>query len=157
MSATMRTSRGFSLVEMMVAMVVLSIGMLGIANLFVATLQANSSATSRQLANNLLGDIADRIRANRTAGVAYQGAAANNNCATGALNAISCTPAQMAANDLFLWQAQILQTFPNGLAVGTVAVTAAPSANTPATYTIRINWNEQGQTAALSTILVVQI
>ena len=157
MSSSPRNARGFSLVEMMVAMVVLSIGMLGIANLFVATLQANSSATSRQLANNLLGDIADRIRANRTAGVAYLGAAANNNCATGALGAVTCTPAQMAANDLFLWQAQLLQTFPNGLATGIVAVTAAPSANTPATYTITISWQEQGQTAPLTTSLVVQI
>ena len=85
MSPTLNKSRGFSLIEMMVAMVVLSIGMLGIANLFVVTLQANSSATSRQLANNLLGDIADRIRSNRTAIAAYAAAGANNNCAGSAL------------------------------------------------------------------------
>lgn len=150
-----RTAHGFSLVEMMIAMVVLSLGMLGIANLFVMTLQANSSATSRQLANNLLGDIADRIRANRTALAAYAAAGANYNCAGQAIGAVSCTPAQMAANDIYLWQQMIASTWPNGLATGKVAV--AVNAGAPSTYTITITWQEPGNTSALSSTLVVQI
>ena len=156
MSRTVHKNRGFSLIEMMVAMVVLSIGMLGIANLFVVTLQANSSATSRQLANNLLGDIADRIRSNRTAIAAYGAAGANNNCAGSALGTVTCSPAQMAADDVYRWNQQIASTWPGGNASGAIAVTVG-AAGTPSTYTITITWQEQGQTTALTSQLVVQI
>jgi len=156
MSRTVPTERGFSLIEMLVAMLVLSIGMLGIANLFVVTLQANSSATSRQLANNLLGDIADRIRANRTAGAAYAAAGANNNCAGSALGAVTCSPAQLAADDVYRWQQQLTQTWPGGNASGAIAVVVG-AAGTPSTYTITITWTEQGNTSALTSQLVVQI
>ena len=73
-------SQGFSLVEAMVALVVLAVGMLGIAGLYVTTLRSSGGAIYRQQAVGLAEDLADRIRANRTANVAYQGAAANNNC-----------------------------------------------------------------------------
>ena len=61
--ARTRGNRGFTLVEMLIALVVLSIGMLGVAKLFVLTLQGNASATSRLYAVNLTSDLADRIRA----------------------------------------------------------------------------------------------
>ena len=63
---------GFSMVEMLVALVVLGVGMLGMASLYVTTLRASSSAISRMQAANLASDIADRIRANRNA-VAVRG------------------------------------------------------------------------------------
>jgi len=149
-------SRGFTLVELLVALVVLSIGMLGVAKLFIVTLQGNASATSRLYAVNLAADLADRIRANRTAGIAYAGAGADNNCVGGAVGAVTCTPAQMAAHDLLLWQQQVAATWPGGLANATVAF-AAGAVNTPNTYTITINWQEQGTGQQLSYVLNVQI
>src|SRR2546421_11680051 len=88
---------GFTMIEMLVALVVLAVGMLGVASLFGISLHSGSSAITRMQAVNLATDLADRIRANRAAGDApnnaYGGAAAINGC-TGAA-AVSCTPAQM--------------------------------------------------------------
>jgi hypothetical protein len=72
------------------------------------------------------------------------------------LGAVTCTPAQMAANDLLLWQQQVATTWPGGTANAAVAfVAGAP--NTPNTYTISINWQEQGTGQPLSYVLNVQI
>ena len=128
---------GFSLVEVLVALVVLAVGMLGVASLFATSMHAGSGAIARMEAVSLAGDIADRIRANRRAGAAYTGAGANNNC-VGA-GSVSCTQDQMAANDIYVWQRQLAQAFQGGTATG--AVTFA--AGTPATYTIKVNWAEK--------------
>src|SRR5438045_7730897 len=129
--------RGFTMVEMVVARVVLAVGMLGVASLFGISLHSGSSAIARMQAVNLAADIADRIRANRRAGNAYAGAAAINSCTGGA--AVSCTPAQMAADDLYWWQRQLSRAILGGTATGTVVF----AAGTPATYTITVGWTEK--------------
>jgi type IV pilus assembly protein PilV len=129
--------RGFTMIEAMVALVVLSVGMLGIAGLYVSTLRAGGGAIYRMQAVNLASDLGDRIRANRTANLAYAGAAANNNC-YGA-GAVNCTPALMAANDLLVWQQQIAAILPGG--AGVVAVNGAA---VPYSYQITISWTETG-------------
>jgi type IV pilus assembly protein PilV len=62
-------ARGFTLVEALVALVVLSIGLLGVAALQLTSLRANTSASSRSQATFLAYDITDRMRANRTAAI----------------------------------------------------------------------------------------
>ena len=62
--------RGISMVEALVALVVIAVGMLGIAGLYLSSLQASRSAKLRSYAVELAGSIADRIRANRDAGPA---------------------------------------------------------------------------------------
>jgi len=146
---SLRRQRGFSLIEAMVALVVLAVGMLGIAGLYVTTLRSGGGAIYRMQAVNLASDLADRIRVNRGANVQYAAAAADNNC-YGA-GAVDCTPAQMAANDLFVWQAQVQAALPGGN--GVVAVNGAA---VPFTYTITVNWTEQGG-AAMSYVLTLQI
>ena len=63
--------RGVSLVEALVALIVMSIGMLGIAGLYIESVKANRSALLRTQAVALAYDMADRIRANRLAGNTY--------------------------------------------------------------------------------------
>ena len=150
-----RRARGFTLVEAMVALVVLGVGMLGIAGLYVTTLRSSGGAIYRMQAVNLATDMADRIRANRGANVAYNAAAANNNCY--GVGAVDCAPPLMAANDLFVWQAQVAATLPSGN--GAVAVLPGATANDPFTYTITITWLGSGETAATqpSYVMTLQI
>lgn len=130
---------GFTIIEAMVALVVLSVGMIGVAALHGQGLSASRSAQFRSVAVNLSADMADRIRSNRVAGVAYEGIQANNNCDPDAGGGVDCTPAQMAAHDLFVWNQQILAALPNG--AGQVEVD--PAVNPPA-YTITVSWDEVG-------------
>ncbi len=147
---------GFSMVEALVALVVLSVGMLGIASLYVVSLRSSGSAISRTQAVNLASDLADRIRANRSAGEAYEAvvstsdeAAAVDTCIG---QAVTCDPATMAAYDLSVWRQQITATMPGGT-TGTVAVDGAAS---PRTYTITIEWTESRE-ETLSYSLRMQI
>ena len=127
-----RAQHGFGLVESLVALVVISVGMIGIAAMYGQGLGASRTAFYRTTAVNLTADMADRIRVNRLGGAAYAGAAANNGCDAG----VDCTPAQMAAHDLFLWNQQVQQQLPNGQPL------VVFNAGTPPTYTIRVRWDE---------------
>jgi type IV pilus assembly protein PilV len=129
-------SAGFSLVESLVALVVISVGMIGIAALYAQGLRAGTTAVYRTLAVNLVADMADRIRVNRLGGANYGGAAVAGNCDPGGNT--DCTVAAMAAHDLFVWQAQVAAQLPNG--AGAVRFTGT----TPPTYTITVTWQEVG-------------
>jgi len=132
-----RQLRGFSMVEVLVALVVLGVGMLGIASLYVVTLRSSGSAISRMQAVNLASDLGDRIRANRMGRDAYAGAAAESGDACVGSTA-ACTPAQMAAHDLFVWQQQIAAALP-GTPSGQVIV---DNSTNPRTYRIIVSWSE---------------
>jgi type IV pilus assembly protein PilV len=151
-----RSHSGFTLVEMLVALVVLGVGMLGVASLFAVTLQSGGGAISRMQAVNLASDIADRIRANRKAGDAYAGTGTDNSCAGQALGSVKCSATEMAQNDIYLWQQQIATAFPGGTATGTIAFAAGASPTLPATYTITVTWSEAGTTDKSAYTMVVQ-
>lgn len=149
-----RVERGFSMVEAMVALLVLSIGMLGIAGLYVTTLRASGSALFRTQAVNFAADMADRIRANPTAGNAYAAAPADNNCAEGAV----CNPQQLAADDLFRWQQQVAAILPDdGVANVPQTEIVVLGANAPFLYRITVRWAEPTEPQPLAYVLRMQI
>ena len=129
---------GFSLVEVLIALVIMSVGMLGIAGLYLQSLQAGRTSMFRHQAVSLAGDVADRIRANPSAAIAYAGVGANNNCV--AAN-IDCDVAGMAANDIWIWDQQAANSLPNGDVVVAFDDTVAPPI-----YTITVSWDEPGET-----------
>jgi type IV pilus assembly protein PilV len=131
---------GFSLIEAMVSLIVLSVGMIGIAALYGQGLGAGRNALYRTVAVNLAADLADRIRANRLGQAGYNGPAVDNNCGPG--GGVDCTPAQMASHDLFLWDQQITAQLPTGQWFVQFAAGATPD-DAP-TYTIRVSWQEAG-------------
>lgn len=132
-----RAELGFSLVESLVALVVLSVGMIGIAALYGQGLSAGRSALYRTVAVNLAGEMADRIRANRLGRASYTGAGSMAKvCGPGATT--DCTPAELAAWDVAIWRAMVQQQLPGG--VGTVTFTM----DTPPTYTISVAWQDLG-------------
>ena len=141
-----RSQAGFSLVEVLIALVIMSIGMLGIAGLYVEGMKAGRTSTCRHHAVTIASDVADRIRANPTGGVDYEGARGNNNCVLGN---VDCNPSQMAANDIDLWLTQADQMLPNG----NVAITFDDTV-TPNTYQIDVTWQEAGETAPSYSILI---
>jgi type IV pilus assembly protein PilV len=131
-----RQIQGFSLIEVLIALIIMSVGMLGIAGLYVHGMQAGRTSTFRHHAVTLAGDVADRIRANPLGRADYEGAGADNNCVGGGIN---CTAAEMAAHDVDLWLQQAAATLPDG----DVDVTYAPGV--PAQYTVTVIWSEAGQ------------
>jgi type IV pilus assembly protein PilV len=136
----MMKQQGFSLIEAMIALVVLSVGMIGIAAMYGQGLAAGRTAQYRTQAVNLASDMADRIRVNRLGGVAYEGAAADNDCDPQSGGPADCTPAEMAAHDLLVWDQQVQLLLPNGSTLVEV-----DDATTPFTYTIRVSWDEVGE------------
>lgn len=68
--SSQRGCRGVTLVEILVALLVLSIGLLGLAGLQTTSLKFNTSAYYRTQATALAYDLADRMRANRQAALA---------------------------------------------------------------------------------------
>ncbi|WP_129647266.1 type IV pilus modification protein PilV [Peristeroidobacter agariperforans] len=139
-----RFQSGFTIVEVLVALVVLAVGMLGMAGLYVTTLRSSGSALSRMQAVNLAADMADRIRANRLARVAYQTGTttpAKQTC----VNSGTCTQEQMAENDLFVWQQQIDDVLPGDNQRGEIVYTAATvtaAGPVPDNYVITVHWQE---------------
>ena len=131
---------GFSLIEVLIALVIMSVGMLGIAGLYVQSLQAGRTSMFRHQAVSLAGDVADRIRANPSAGVAYAGVGANNNCVDAG---VDCDAVGMAANDIWVWDQQAVNSLPNG-----DVVVAFDDTVVPPVYTITVSWDEPGITAA---------
>lgn len=147
-----RRQSGFSLVEVLITLVIMSVGMLGIAGLYVQSMQAGRTSMFRHHAVTLAGDVADRIRANPTADIAYTApVGVNNNCVLGG---VDCTPTQMAANDILLWKDQAANTLPGG----DVTIIHTPEAGlVPPTYQITVSWTEPGQVPAPTYTITIPV
>ena len=147
---------GISIVESLVALVVLSVGMLGIASLYIASLKADRSALVRTQAVNLAIDIADRIRSNRAGKDDYATSSYGSGATSKGCLGKTCTSAEIAEDDLYLWQDNIKKYLPNG-ATGAVAYVEAVSKTDPNRYTITVEWPEQGSTEKSKTTMVVEL
>lgn len=100
--------RGFTLIEVMVAILVLSIGLLGLAGLQVTSLRNSTSAAERTQATFLAYDIIERMRANKDAAEAGSYDTTLNTAPSGTTNCQSsgaaCSAADMATFDLNQWK-----------------------------------------------------
>lgn len=152
--------RGFSLVEMLVALSILTVGLLGIATLFVDGMAGQRSALCRAQAANLAADLAERIRANRNAGgrggayvLGDENAPLTQDCLAAG---IGCTPIALAQDDLSRWLVAIHDTLP-GDGVRTPAGSVAVDTSTlPTRYTITVTWAEPGMSGPQTYTLQVQ-
>jgi type IV pilus assembly protein PilV len=134
---------GISMVESLVALVIISVGMLGIAGLYLSSIKAGRSANLRVQAVNLGADIADRIRANSNGHAAYGTAQYGGAPAAQACALVTCTPAQIAQNDLNQWTATIAASLRNLGAVGGVTY-FAPGTGVTHRYEVTVRWREAG-------------
>jgi len=156
------SSQGFSLIEVMIAVLVVSLGLLGIAKLQAVSYSSTAVANKRSLAAFEAASLAATMHVNRGywantdpagANVTLQGtaftvvtgapnlAASLGTVAPGAAGTCTspvtpCAVADLAAYDLKNWATSLNAVLPNETA------TVACSASTPISCTITINWGE---------------
>lgn len=132
---------GAGLIEVMVALVVLAIGLVGIAGLQLASLQNNHSAALRSQAITLCYDALDRMRANRNA--------ANAGDYTIAFTDAAPAGATVAAQDLQEWK-QAIAVLPSGAgAIGRAVVGGRTM------FTVTVQWDDSRGAAAAEQFTVV--
>lgn len=127
---------GFSLIEVLVALLILAIGVLGIIALQFKGLKYNFDANLRSQITFLANDIADKIRLNQTNAASY---VANYTAGTAHTACVYAT-ASNAANDLNCWHDFVDASLPPG----SIANITGPSAGL---YTVSLGWTDrEGET-----------
>jgi type IV pilus assembly protein PilV len=128
---------GFTLVEVLVALVVLSIGLLGMAKMVMVSSHSNDSAYLRSQATALAYQAMDSMRANLIGATAGTYAtpmgvmpAAASNCSA------YCDNTPLALSDVYWWK----QHLKNALPSGTGQITT--SATFPVIATVQVQWDD---------------
>lgn len=158
-----QTQSGFTLLEVMVAIVVLSLGLLGLAGLQAASLRNNQTAYYRGIATQQAYDMADRIRANLVGVRAgnYSNLVAGLPATDPDCFAASCTAADIAIADHRQWNTTNATLLPAGN--GTVVCEdGGPGAGcTDATgnwvFRITVSWNERNETGTAGQSFVTRV
>lgn len=161
--------RGFNLIEVMIAVVVLSLGLLGVAGLQLSSVRNTQGSFQRSLAAVYMNDMAERIYANTPGVLTYGTFDSNgNNCAapaqicarestTGAVPA-TCTAAQMATYDLFAVtcgmpngagrSGGVLNTLTNGRLRTACTNPLGGACNATSPITITVSWADRGSSGS---------
>jgi len=126
--------RGVSLVESMIALLVISIGLLGIAALQITSMKQNNSALHHSQAVWIGYNVADRIRANFTQFDSYAGISTSSSYSQDCVSG-PCSAAQLVVADAADW-VTAMQILPGGL-----GIISSPSANE---LLISIMWDDEG-------------
>jgi type IV pilus assembly protein PilV len=115
MAQQSKPQRGFTLIEVLVAIVVFSIGLIGLAGMMVVAVKTNHSAYLRTQAGHLAQAMADRIRSNLGQVNQYNGVYDPNTPPANpcAAPATACTPALLVTRDLSVWLNQVRALLPN--------------------------------------------
>lgn len=124
---------GLTLVEILITLLVISVGLLGVAGLHAMSLRNNYDALMRSHASTLAADIADRMRANRGAAVDYEIDLETDEVDVGEDPPISAT-------DLFEWRETLAAQLPQGTGAVDVELVDARIV-----VTITIQWGERGE------------
>ena len=153
---TTRASRsnhdGFTLIESMIAAVILTIGLLALTGMQTFSLRKNVDANNQTRVTNLAADMLERIQFNRRKAANYHGinvSSSTTTCPTAVTDV-------MANGDCTQWRTLLLNSNLQNI-VGTVTLNPAPPATDPLglnrrTVTVLVTWNEiaSGQVAAAS-------
>jgi len=144
--------RGYIMFEVLISVLVISVGFIGLAGMQVGGLAAANDSLFRSKAVYLTYQMADRVRANIPGAVAgsynyLTGMGSNPGCVT-----TGCTAAQMAANDFFEWAAEVAAALPDG--VGVICRDTSPDDGTStadacnpapgAPLAVKVWWTENG-------------
>jgi type IV pilus assembly protein PilV len=102
--SSMRRAAGLTLVEVLVTLVIISVGLLGVAALQLTTVRNNYDSFVRTQAATLASDMLDRMRANRTMVAAYPIDFDEDD-----------VPNNIAGTDIARWRATLAEQLPRGV------------------------------------------
>jgi len=114
-------TNGFSLLEVLITILVLSIGLLGLASLQAQSLRSNNNASQGSAATALANEIINRMRTNRASAATAAGAYSENSAGQLGLlipacdTPAGCTAANQVLHDLAQWDAAIAAALPSGI------------------------------------------
>lgn len=143
-------ARGFSLIEVLVSLIIISVGLLGIAKIQALAYASSGTSNLRSLAAIEASSLASAMRANRAywaAGTApasftISGTTISNGTlagiATSCLSGSTCNATAVAAYDLHQWANGVAALLPTP-----VTTIACPTAVQPINCTIQITWTEK--------------
>lgn len=126
---------GFSLMEVLVALLLLAIGLLGFAGMQVIGLRNNANTSLRTQASLLAYDIIERMRANRDS-------VALHHYDIALADSAPASPTTLAQQDIAYWLTTLGTTLPQG--DGSIAVVVDAGAGT-ADVTVTLQWEERAQ------------
>lgn len=141
--------KGMTLIEVLVSIVILAIGMLGIAGMLLLSSKVNNSSYAKQQAVQCVYDIFDKIRANSQAAINGDYNVSNINSsgsptppsAPGTLcNQSSCSATQLAAYDTWYWLAYDVARLPNGS--GSISASPAGGSAGNTLITVTVQWDD---------------
>jgi type IV pilus assembly protein PilV len=133
-----KIQRGVTLIEAMIALLVISVGLLGIASLQITAMSQNTSALNHNKAVWIAYTMSDRIRANLPAFAAYDGIDTNNTY-IGDCETAPCNNAAMVTADAADWQ-NMLTDLPGGR--GIIRFNAANDG-----LLVDVMWDDEGSGA----------
>jgi type IV pilus assembly protein PilV len=147
------TQRGISLIEVLVTLVIISIGLLGTASLQVVSKRANFEAVQRTAAAHLANDYLQRMRGNRSAlenylvddvlGATSLGATPAKDCTADGVN---CANSELASYDQWQWEQQLdgamerIGTTNAGGLLEPSACVVGPAGGIDGVYEVAIAW-----------------
>lgn len=122
----MRAQSGFSLIEVLVALTILVVGLLGLAGLQLATLRWSADASQTAAVARLGQELAEKLRSHpRQVDAFITAAAARDPASASCYGAGGCLAAQSIATDLAEWREQVANALPGGEA--TICRDATPA------------------------------
>ena len=134
-------ARGFSMLEVLLALVVMSVGLLGAAAMLLDSLRAHGSSLRRIGATQLARDMADRIRANPRARAVYDSRSALPvvvDCA----GPSGCDATQLAALDRAHFESAARSLFAHQEYTASVEFAPAIGPAVPDRYVISLRWRD---------------
>jgi type IV pilus assembly protein PilV len=139
-------ARGFTLIEALIALVVLSVGLLGAAAMLLESLRAHAAALRRVAVVGLVRDMAERIRMNPLAGVQYdtRGAVAGGS----ACDTDPCDRSALAAADRAHFANATRALFPRGTFSADIEFEPATGPAAPDRYIISVRFGGAPEAAA---------
>ncbi|WP_341303803.1 type IV pilus modification protein PilV [Pseudomonas sp. TMP25] len=137
-------NRGFSLIEVLIALFVLAIGLLGMATLMMNSMQSSQGASQRSAATVAAYDLIERMRVNRNEAIkassdyASDPATADSDC--NPKEDAGCSAEKMVVYDLDTWWTSLQLAIPDA----EVTIQQDPAGAGDDVYCIVIFWQEPG-------------